>query len=58
MELHREMVTAKSKGDSGVYDVWRIDWYNRRVYVNRACGSEWVEMDRVKLSVETGSINA
>ena len=51
MELKSEMVSARIKGDTGTYEVWIIDWYNLRVYVNRACGLEWVNMDKVSLNV-------
>ncbi|WP_137887663.1 hypothetical protein [Pseudomonas sp. 2FE] len=45
----RPSYTAKIQGDSGVYDVWGIDWYNERVQVYRAPVLEWVPISQVNL---------
>ena len=51
MNIDRENVKAKIKGDAGIYSVWIIDWLNLRVFVSRACGDEWVPMEKVVLSM-------
>ena len=54
MKLERDMIKATIKDDSGTYSIWNIDWYNQRVYVDRACGCEWVDMARVQLILQSG----
>ncbi len=39
---------CKIKGDAGVYKVEIIDWLNLRLYVNRACGLEWVFFNKIQ----------
>lgn len=52
-KLQREYVRAKIKGDAGIYQVWVIDWLNRRVLVSRNCGDEWVDMKKIILTIAT-----
>jgi hypothetical protein len=36
------------KGDAGIYKVYIIDWWNRRIYIDRTCMNEWVSFDKIK----------
>ena len=42
-------IKAKIKGDAGLYEVWGIDLLHQRILVNRNCGYEWVDMERVTI---------
>ena len=52
MKLNRKMITAKIRRDAGTYEVWAVDWLHQRVLVSRACGDEWIEMEKVTLSID------
>ena len=43
-----QKMKAKIKGDVGIYKVWIIDWLQRKVYINRDCGLEWVSFDKIQ----------
>jgi len=42
-------LTATVKGDAGTYRVLGVDWWNRRVLLDRA-GLEWIDIKKVALS--------
>ena len=52
MKLERDHIKAKIKGDAGVYNVWAINWLHLKVLVCRACGNEWVSMEKVTLTID------
>jgi Uma2 family endonuclease len=41
--------TCKIRGDAGTYEVWSIDWLNRKYLVFRASEYQWISADKVKL---------
>lgn len=43
--------------DKGVYPVLILDQYNNRAYVDRACGPEWVSIEKVRLMQFTGLVD-
>jgi hypothetical protein len=45
-ELQRYKV--KIRGDAGIYKVYKIDWYNNQMYINRTITNEWVNFDKIK----------
>lgn len=52
----KEIIKCKIKGDAGIYGVWAIDWLEDKVFVERACGHEWVSMDKVKMVSPSGCL--
>lgn len=46
--------TAKVRGDAGTYRVLGINWYERRVLVDRA-GLEWISAEKIALDLPAGA---